>query len=327
MGTDTASTRTTGTLTAIAVAGALLALPAPAHAAPTTQGRALPDSSAPHTAAWPEPVRPGAFLPSFMPRGPAAAAPAGISAKAWTVTDATTGQVVGSKQPHRQLAPASTLKTLFALTVLPKFPADMVRTVTAADLKGVGEGSSLVGIKKGQRYTVADLWRGVFLRSGNDAVHVLASMNGGWQATAKEMQAKARTLGADDTTVKTPDGYDAAGQVSSASDLTLFARKGLQNADFARYCGTVRATFPGGSKGARAIVNTNRMLSGTGGVNRYPGIIGVKNGYTSKAGNTLIAAAKRNGRTLVVTVLDPKNKKNAVYKEAAALLNWGFKAG
>ncbi|WP_052866775.1 D-alanyl-D-alanine carboxypeptidase family protein [Streptomyces niger] len=327
MGTDTASTRTTGTVTAIAVAGALLALPAPAHAAPATQGRALPDRPVTHTAAWLEPARPWSVSPAFAPRRPAAAPPAGIDAKAWTVTDATTGQVLGSKEPHRQLPPASTLKTLFALTVLPKFPADMVRTVTAADLKGVGEGSSLVGIKKGQRYKVADLWRGVFLRSGNDAVHVLANMNGGWQATAKEMQLKARTLGAEDTTVKTPDGYDAAGQVSSASDLTLFARKGLQNADFARYCATARAAFPGGAKGARDIVNTNRMLSGTNGVPRYPGIIGVKNGYTSKAGNTLIAAAKKNGRTLVVTVLAPGNEKNAVYKEAASLLDWGFKAG
>ncbi|MFC6066112.1 D-alanyl-D-alanine carboxypeptidase family protein [Streptomyces ochraceiscleroticus] len=313
MGTDAASTRTIGALTAIAVAGALAALLAPAHATSTPQGRAAPERSTTHTAAGP-----GARH--------AAAPPGGLTARAWTVTDAETGRVLAAKEPHRQLAPASTLKTLFALTVLPKFPADMVRTVTAEDLKGVGEGSSLVGIKKGQQYKVADLWRGVFLRSGNDAVHVLANMNGGWQATAQEMQAKARSLGAQDTVVKTPDGYDAPGQVSSASDLALFGRKGLENADFARYCATVRAAFPGGSRGPYDIVNTNRMLSGTKGVPRYPGVIGVKNGFTSKAGNTLIAAAKRDGRTLVATVLAPSKKKNAVYKEAATLLNWGFNA-
>ncbi|MER7395090.1 D-alanyl-D-alanine carboxypeptidase [Streptomyces sp. NPDC000151] len=316
MGTDTASTRINGTLTAIAVAGALTALLAPAHATSTPQGRAAPERSIPHTAAWP-----GARSARH-----AAAPPGGLTARAWAVTDAETGRVLAAKEPHRQLAPASTLKTLFALTVLPKFPADMVRTVTADDLKGVGEGSSLVGIKKGQRYKVADLWRGVFLRSGNDAVHVLANMNGGWQATAREMQIKARMLGAQDTVVKTPDGYDAAGQVSSASDLSLFGRKGLENADFARYAATVRAAFPGGSRGSYEIENTNRMLAGSKGVPRYPGIIGVKNGYTSKAGNTLIAAAKRDGRTLVATVLAPSKKKNAVYKEAATLLNWGFNA-
>lgn len=188
----------------------------------------------------------------------------------------------------------------------------------------MGTGSSVVGVREGRRYTVADLWRGVFLRSGNDAVHVLAAMNGGWRNTAEEMQETARKLGARDTTVKSPDGYDAPGQVSSAYDLTVFARAGLVNDDFARYCATPRAAFPG-SGGTTMIENTNRMLVGSHGLSRYPGIIGVKNGYTSKAGNTLIAAARRNGRTLLVTVLNPQsNASNAVYKEAGSLLDWGF---
>ncbi|MGW2408040.1 D-alanyl-D-alanine carboxypeptidase family protein [Streptomyces sp. NPDC001739] len=251
--------------------------------------------------------------------------PGGLSALSWMVADAETGAVLAAKDPHRKLAPASTLKTLFAVTVLPKFRSSAVRQVSSADLAGVGAGSSVVGIQQGRRYTVADLWRGVFLRSGNDAVHVLAAMNGGWQATAREMQQTARKLGAHDTTVKSPDGYDAPGQVSSAYDLTVFARAGLANDDFARYCGTARATFPG-TGGTVPIENTNRLLSGSHGVARYPGIIGVKNGYTSKAGNTLIAAARRNGRTLLVTVLNPQAQvANGVYKEAGSLLDWGFR--
>ncbi|MFH8680133.1 D-alanyl-D-alanine carboxypeptidase family protein [Streptomyces lydicus] len=250
--------------------------------------------------------------------------PGGLSALSWMVADAETGSVLAARNPHRKLAPASTLKTLFAVTVLPKFSAGAVRQVSSADLAGIGSGSSVVGIQLGRRYTVADLWRGVFLRSGNDAVHVLAAMNGGWQATAREMQQTAHTLGARDTTVKSPDGYDAPGQVSSAYDLTVFARAGLANDEFARYCGTTRATFPGAA-GPTRIENTNRLLVGSHGLSRYPGIIGVKNGYTTKAGNTLIAAARRNGRTLLVTVLNPQsNAANAVYKEAASLLDWGF---
>ncbi|MCF3146457.1 D-alanyl-D-alanine carboxypeptidase family protein [Streptomyces platensis] len=251
--------------------------------------------------------------------------PSGLSALSWMVADADTGNVLAAKSPHRKLAPASTLKTLFAVTVLPKFSAGTVRRVSSADLAGVGAGSSVVGVRQGGRYTVGDLWRGVFLRSGNDAVHVLAAMNGGWRTTAEEMQETARKLGARDTTVKSPDGYDAPGQVSSAHDLTVFARAGLANEDFARYCATTRATFPGAG-GATRIENTNRLLAGSHGMSRYPGIIGVKNGYTSKAGNTLIAAARRNGRTLLVTVLNPQSQAyNGVYKEAAALLDWGFR--
>jgi len=250
--------------------------------------------------------------------------PGGLSALSWMVADADTGSVLAAKNPHRKLPPASTLKTLFAVTVLPKFSAGTVRRVSSADLAGIGAGSSVVGVKEGRRYSVADLWRGVFLRSGNDAVHVLAAMNGGWRNTAQEMQETARRLGARDTTVKSPDGYDAPGQVSSAYDLTVFARAGLANDDFARYCATPRAAFPGAG-GTTMIENTNRILVGSHGLSRYPGIIGVKNGYTSKAGNTLIAAARRNGRTLLVTVLNPQsNENNAVYKEAGSLLDWGF---
>ncbi|MEU9123346.1 serine hydrolase [Streptomyces sp. NPDC048506] len=250
--------------------------------------------------------------------------PSGLTALSWMVADADTGSVLAAKDPHRRLAPASTLKTLFAVTVLPKFSADSVRQVSATDLAGLGAGSSVVGVKQGGRYTVGDLWRGVFLRSGNDAVHVLAAMNGGWQTTAREMQQTARRLGARDTTVKSPDGYDAPGQVSSAHDLTVFARAGLADEDFAGYCATARAVFP--SSGGTSIENTNRMLVGSHGMSRYPGIIGVKNGYTSKAGNTLIAAARRNGRTLLVTVLNPQSQVvNGVYKEAGSLLDWGFR--
>ena len=60
----------------------------------------------------------------------------------------------------------------------------------------------------------------------------------------------------------------------------------------------------------------------------YPGLIGIKNGYTSKAGNTLVAAARHDDRTLVVTVMNPQSgARNAVYEEARELLDWGFKAG
>jgi D-alanyl-D-alanine carboxypeptidase (penicillin-binding protein 5/6) len=259
--------------------------------------------------------------------------PSGISALSWTVSDARTGQVLAAKDAHRELPPASTLKTLFAVTVLPRFPGDETHTVTDEDLEGIGAGSSLVGVQAGQPYTVADLWRGVFLASGNDAVHVLAHMNGSVPLTVSQMQAKAQMLGADDTHVVSPDGYDQPGQVSSAYDLAVFARAGLSNRDFAAYASTVSAQFPGGYDAQGVFVksfgiqNTNRLLTGAGGVRPYPGLIGVKNGYTTNAGNTLVAAAKRHGRTLIVTVMHPQSGlPQAVYKEAGKLLDWGFAA-
>lgn len=250
-----------------------------------------------------------------------------VSARSWLVADADTGDVLAASDAHRRLPPASTLKTLFALTVLPVLPGGIRHRVTEAELSGIGAGSSLVGVAEGQSYQVSDLWRGVFLNSGNDAVRVLAALNGGWHTTAARMQAKARSLGALDTRVLSPDGYDAPGQVSSAYDLAVFGRAGLRNPDFARYCATVEARFPARDGGTYGIVNTNRLLSGTDGVEPYPGLIGIKNGYTSNAGNTLVAAARRGDRTLVVTVLNPRSGGGlAVYEEARALLDWGFGA-
>ncbi|MER0444112.1 serine hydrolase [Streptomyces sp. Edi4] len=275
------------------------------------------------SASAPLPVPAGEHV---RPRTGAPALPAGVSALSFVVADARTGKILAARDAHRRLPPASTLKTLFAVTALPHLRADDRHTVSEQDLAGIGPGSSLVGVEAGHTYQVSDLWRGVFLSSGNDAVHVLASLNGGWEQTAAQMQAEARRLGALDTEVVSPDGYDTPGQVSSAFDLAVFGRAGLARTDFAEYCSTPSAQFPGGG-GSYGIMNTNRLLSGSDGVARYPGIIGIKNGYTSNAGNTLIAAAKQGERTLLVTVMNPQSGGGfEVYEEARTLLDWGFGA-
>ncbi|MCB5909539.1 D-alanyl-D-alanine carboxypeptidase family protein [Streptomyces pinistramenti] len=258
--------------------------------------------------------------------------PHGITARSWIVSDAGSGEVLAAKNPHWQLPPASTLKMLFADTVLPKFPKTEKYKVKPADLAGMGAGSSLVGIKENLTYSVHDLWLGVFLRSGNDAVHTLSAMNGGTQATVAEMQKHAKELNATDTHVVTPDGYDAPGQVSSAYDLSLFARAGLQNPDFREYCSTASAQFPGdegkgGKRDSFGIQNTNRLLSGDYDIKRYPGIAGVKNGSTTNAGSTFTGLAQRGDRKLLVTVMNPEKKEhNEAYKETAQLFDWGFSA-
>ncbi|WP_408907024.1 D-alanyl-D-alanine carboxypeptidase [Streptomyces atratus] len=259
--------------------------------------------------------------------------PKDLTGRSWIVADAENGEVLAAHNPHWRLPPASTLKMLFADTVMPGLqPKTQTYTVQEKDLADLGEGSSLVGVKEHLSYTVHDLWLGVFLRSGNDAVHVLSSMYGGIPKTVADMQAHAEELQALDTKVVSPDGYDAPDQVSSAYDLTLFARSGLQKADFREYCSTAEADFPGAKKknGKREtfkIQNTNRLLTGADGVDPYKGIAGVKNGYTTHAGNTFTGVAERNGKVLLVTVMNPSSKEpHAVYKEAAGLLDWGFAA-
>ncbi|MGA5029781.1 D-alanyl-D-alanine carboxypeptidase family protein [Streptomyces cellulosae] len=262
--------------------------------------------------------------------------PKELSARSWIVADAESGDVLAAHNAHWRLAPASTLKMLFADTLLPKWPQTTTHRVEVSDLAGVGAGSSMVGVKENETYTVHDLWLGVFLRSGNDAVHVLSAMNGGVDKTVEEMNEHAAELQALDTHAVSPDGYDAPGQVSSAYDLTLIARSGLQKKDFREYCSTVRAQFPGETKknkkgkrvrGSFEIQNTNRLLSGDYDVPVYQGIAGVKNGNTTNAGATFTGVAERDGKVLLVTVMNPQKKEsNEVYKETARLFDWGFAA-
>ncbi|MFF4017584.1 D-alanyl-D-alanine carboxypeptidase family protein [Streptomyces sp. NPDC001843] len=248
--------------------------------------------------------------------------PKDVTARSWIIADAESGEVLAAHNAHWRLPPASTLKMLFADTVLPRFPRTNEHKVAASDLAGMGAGSSLVGVKENHTYTVHDLWLGVFLKSGNDAVHVLSQMNGGIKQTVEDMQAHADELQALDTRVLSPDGYDRPGQVSSAYDLTLVARSGLQKKDFREYCSTVTAKF-----GSDEIRNTNRLLSGDTDVPVYQGIAGVKNGNTSQAGATFTGVAERGGHVLLVTVMNPeKHEHNEVYKEAARLFDWGFGA-
>ncbi|ELS55730.1 D-alanyl-D-alanine carboxypeptidase family protein [Streptomyces viridochromogenes] len=262
--------------------------------------------------------------------------PKDLSARSWIVADAESGDVLAAHNAHWRLAPASTMKMLFADTVLPRFPRTTEHKVVPSDLADVGAGSSLVGIKEGETYTVHDLWLGVFLRSGNDAVHVLSKMNGGIKNTVEEMNEHAEELQALDTHAVSPDGYDAPGQVSSAYDLTLIARSGLQKKDFREYCSTVTAKFPGETKKNKKgkqvresfeIQNTNRLLAGDSDIPVYQGIAGIKNGNTTNAGATFTGVAERNGKVLLVTVMNPeKNEHNEVYKETARLFDWGFQA-
>ncbi|MFD3329445.1 D-alanyl-D-alanine carboxypeptidase family protein [Streptomyces sp. NPDC058701] len=329
--------------TALTVLSAALLIPSalgvPAHAAPSppADGKGGP-AKAPSAAAPPASMstvggallgQPGTQV-NLLPGAPSL--PANLSGRSWVVADAESGEILAAHNAHWRLPPASTMKMLFADTVLPSLPKDRVHLVTEEELSGVGSGSSLVGVKEDHEYSVHDLWLGVFLMSGNDAVHVLSAMNGGVEKTVRDMQAHAEELQALDTHVVSPDGYDSPEQVSSAYDLTLIARSGLQKQDFREYCGTATAQFPGKQHGGKAresfgITNTNRLMTGAHGVAPYKGIAGVKNGTTTMAGSTFTGVAQQGSRKLLVTVMNPSaGGGNAVYEETSALFDWGFAA-
>ncbi len=237
-----------------------------------------------------------------------------VLAETWLIADADTGEVLAHKGAHVLRPPASTLKMLTALTVLPRTSPDDVYVATpkATDTYG-----SKVGLRVGKRYTMNQLWLAVFLPSANDAAIAVAEANGGVRKTVAQMNEVAQALGAYDTVARNTSGLDAPGQLSSAYDLALIARAGLAREDFARYARTARAKFPDSrGQGSHTIYTTNRML-----LHGWRGAIGVKTGFTSKAGRTFVGAAERKGRTLIVSLMGIKESSETA---ATKLLSWGF---
>ncbi|ADB30425.1 peptidase S11 D-alanyl-D-alanine carboxypeptidase 1 [Kribbella flavida DSM 17836] len=244
----------------------------------------------------------------------AGATPPAVHASAYVVADIGTGAVLAAKAPHAKLRPASTLKTLTALVLLPRLNKKDVVVGTNQDAGIVG---SKVGVYPGLRYSVDLLFEGMFLASGNDAVNALVQHDeGGTAGTVQRMNKLAADLGALDTHVTDPTGLDADGQVSSAYDLALFARAGLARRDFAKYAATKYTNFPLAESGTYQVANQNKLLF------NYDGALGVKTGYTTLARNTFIGAARRNGHTLVVTML---NSPHGVTGDATELLDWAFR--
>ncbi|MEO3808824.1 serine hydrolase [Sphaerisporangium sp. B11E5] len=232
-------------------------------------------------------------------------------ASAFVVADGDTGEVLAAKNPHGRFLPASTLKALTALTLIPKL--DRKKMVKPSHEACNVEGSA-VGLTPRKIYTVDDLLRALMMVSGNDAAVALAEANGGLAKTLADMNAEAKRLQAMDTVAKTPNGLDKPGQSSSAYDLALIARAGLANPAFRKYVGTKVANFPA-PKGHYQIANHNRLLG------RYPGMMGVKNGWTSKALGSFVGAARRDGHTIIVTVM---RHEGSFWPEVQDLLDWGF---
>lgn len=294
-------------LTALALAAGL-ALASPASAVEPVGGPALTGSGV------------------IVDPGPRATPLPDVGATTWLIADLDSGEILAARGPHVQRPPASTFKTLTALTLIPRLDADEVYTATYDDIAIEG---SRVGLVEDGDYTIAELFLGLFLQSGNDAAMALANANGGMEITIAQMSEELQRLRAYDTVAKNTSGLPAEGQVSSAYDLALIAREGLRNPEFLSYATTISVpdypgympAEPGGERPTFTIANQNPLLNPTDGRAPYEGAIGLKTGWTTEAGKTFIGAARRGDTALVVTLM---NFSGPTYDAAAPLLDWGF---
>lgn len=293
-------------------ASCLFVFPAQVHADTTIGGTRL----AGHGYIWNE--------ESGVPKPPH------IEASSYVIADLETGRVLAAKDPHGQYRPASTLKTLTSITLIPRLnpQAEVRPTLTAVNASG-----SAVGLDTKLSYTVNDLFHGLLMQSGNDAAIALAEAYGGLAPTLDAMNAEARRIQALDTVARTPNGLDddppltLKQQHSSAYDLALIMKQGLTLPDFRKYVGARIYHWPalptkeerkkGKKTGGWEIGTHDHLLVG----DRYPGMVGGKNGWTSHALGSFVGAATRNGHTIIISLM---HAQSDFWPDARALLDWGF---
>lgn len=244
--------------------------------------------------------------------------PSGVNAKAWVVADANSGTVLAARDAHAKYLPASTLKTLTALTLLPKL-TDRKKMVVATDQDTNIDGTR-VGLVTNGKYSVEMLFQCMLMMSGNDCATALAETAGGVPQTLAAMNSEAKRLHAFDTHAATPSGLDGPNQSSSAYDLALIMREDLKLPDFRRYNTTRQGLVPAQPPkyGSIVFANDNKLLY------NYEGVVAAKNGYTDAARHTFVAAATHGKRTLIVTLMNGERSPVDMWEQAASLFNWGF---
>lgn len=209
---------------------------------------------------------------------------------------------------HEERLIASITKLMTALVALESgHPLEEKVVIREEDTRT--EGSSLY-LRPGEELRLETLLYGLLLQSGNDAALAVARHCGGTvENFVAQMNLRAARLGMEHSRFANPSGLNAEGHCSTARDLALLARACLKNETLAAIAATRSVTLEG-----RSFVNHNKLLW------RYEGCVGLKTGYTEKAGRTLVSAAEREGMTLIAVTLDDPDD----WRDHAALFDWGF---
>ena len=225
--------------------------------------------------------------------------------------DEASGAVLFDKEGHLALAPASLTKIATAIVALEGAELD-IGVTSNVDARAM-PGSSVMGLRPGDCFSVRDLLHGLLLPSGNDAALALGRyVAGSDEAFVTRMHTMLDRVGLDDTRFIDPHGLGGDGHASSAHDVAMLARYAMQLPDFAELV-TTRSWTADGSR-TLTMRNVNSFLT------RYGGADGVKTGFTEEAGRTLAASATRDGRRLHVVLLNAPER----FTDAERLLDWAF---
>lgn len=240
--------------------------------------------------------------------------PPAITGVAAYVLEEPCGESLYELNPNTRVPPASLTKIMTGLVAVEhaRLTDSVDITVNGPELS-LATDSTVMGIEPGMTLTMRDLLYGLLLVSGTDAaIQIAEHVAGDIPSFVKLMNQKATAMGLTDTRFTNPHGLDDVSLYSSAHDMAIMGQQLLRNPDLAEIAGT-RDYQPGWD--GPALKNLNLLLG------FYPGAIGVKTGFTDLAGQTIVGAAERDGRRVIVSVMGAQTE---IYGDAAALLDWAF---
>jgi len=297
-------------------------------------GAAVPSSSAVASSSAVPPSSPAAVAmvpPSQLPKtGPAPSiltvgAPHGVKAKEGMLVDVSTGQVLWAKDPTTPRPIASITKVMTALLIISAGHLNRKITVPRAVTAYVAKyDANAAGLIPGQVFTVDELLHAMLIMSACDAAYTLANAYGpGLPAFIAKMNAEAAKLGLAGTHFTSPDGLPYPTETSTFStpaDLITLGELAMRYPEFRSIVGLRFYSLKKGDGHSAYWFSTSNELLGN-----YPGVVGIKTGFTDAAGHTLLFEAVRNGRTLMGVVLgSPPSGPASGAQDATKILNWGF---
>jgi serine-type D-Ala-D-Ala carboxypeptidase (penicillin-binding protein 5/6) len=265
-----------------------------------------------------------------------------IKAPAALLINADTGAILYGKEIHARYYPASITKIATALYILEKYghrldemaaaTAHAIAIVPALQRQAEGSkhppyrlesGASVIGLRPGEEHSVSTLLYGLLLASGNDAANVLAeSISGSIEQFMQGVNDFLASHGIKETHFVNPHGLHHPNHWTTAADMAAMTRLALKHPAFREIVKTTRYLRPKSTKPTPDYwVQTNRLLKM--GPYFYPKAIGVKTGYTSHAGFTLVSAATHEGRTLIAVLLNCDDN-NQRFREAIKLFDAAF---
>lgn len=236
-----------------------------------------------------------------------------VSAASAVLYEPSSGTVLYEKNAHEARPMASTTKLMTALVGIEAMAEDA--PVTVAEKAVYVEGSSL-GLKAGDTLLFRDLLTGMLLASGNDAANAVAlAVSADAEQFAQRMNAKAKELGMNESRFVTPSGLDAEGHCATAYDMALLGAAVMAQPTLREICAQKTAQIPVIQPSRTLYVkNHNRLLS------LYEYAVGLKTGFTKKAGRCLVSAAEKDGVTLIAVTLGAPDDWN----DHIALYEYGF---